>query len=319
MSELPQGWEAALRQALHATAEQHEPGHEGLKRIKARVRHRRPMPLPIAWADVALTKLSLRVPDGFWVAWDKMARELRAASERFLPPARPGSRLYRRLSWLRPAAAMSTAVFIVAAVVYMAVEVPQVIAPAGSVAPSLHTTGPNQRTGANTGPGGRPFTQPGSKPTSYPSASARNANACATPKATPKKTITGAPTSPTSPTSPPASPSPSTSPSTSPTPTPTTSQTAPAGSSPSANPNAATMADIGPIQNYSVTMVTARGSTDRLVTAVPSASPCPTPKPSPTSTVSPTSAKVSPDAAALLALGALGAMLPTSDLPGQID
>src|ERR1700729_3258194 len=102
----------AFRQALRAAADQLEPAADGLQRIHARVSHRRPMPLPIAWVagaltklslrippvaprrrvplpiawvDVALTKLSLRIPDGAWTAWDRAAVQVKGAVARYVP------------------------------------------------------------------------------------------------------------------------------------------------------------------------------------------------------------------------------------------
>ncbi len=134
MSEMMHENEIALRQMLRAAADQVEPA-DGLDRIRERVSHRRPRPLPIAWAQVAWTRLSLRVPDGAWAGGRRAARDLQTACERLLPAAwrsDPDRTSRSRLSWLRPTLAMGTAVFIVAAVVYMAIKVPQVVTPAGN-------------------------------------------------------------------------------------------------------------------------------------------------------------------------------------------
>src|ERR1700729_1217446 len=226
--------EAALRRALHAAAEQVDPGGDGLDRIRDRVRHRRPMPMPIAWVDIALTRLSLRVPDGFWVAWDRMAHEVRSVAQHFLPaPARGRPARSERpwLGWARPVAAMSTAIFIVAAVIYMAVEVPQVISPVAGSSSTLRTSGPHQPKGGNTGPGGQTETQPGSSSRSIfppPTAGTTNSTACARTSPTPPESITSSPAPTSTPTSASSTPTPtptSASPSTSPSPTPTPSGT----------------------------------------------------------------------------------------------
>jgi len=100
--------EAALRYALHAAADQVQPREDGLERIQARLRG--PRLLPVAWLEVAWTRLSLRLPEGFHLrpAADRVRQELRVAWDRFGPQAERGV----RLGWLRPVAAMSVAVFI---------------------------------------------------------------------------------------------------------------------------------------------------------------------------------------------------------------
>lgn len=225
MSEL-RGPEAALRRALLAAAEQVEPGDDGLDRIRARVTHRRPMPLPIAWVDVALTKLALRVPDSFWLVWDRVAHEARMVADHFLPAQLKSDRL--RLGWLRPVAAMSAAAFLVAVVVSMAIEVPQVIAPAGPAA-NHSGTGTGQQPGGTGGPGQPQVKRSNSPGSPGPSAGQPSPSAC--PKPTPEGTITSQPTPQSSSTSQSASPTPSdTSPGTSSTPTPTPTDTSPGGS-----------------------------------------------------------------------------------------
>jgi hypothetical protein len=299
MSELL-GPEAVLRRALHAAAEQVDPGDDGLDRIRARVSHRRPMPFPVAWVDVALTRLSLRVPDGFWVVWDRVASEVRAVTDQFLPARLRSERL--RLGWLRPVAAMSVAVFIVAAVVSMAIEVPQVISPAGSEATQSRNLGTQQQTGGNGGPGGQTQTQQGSNPSGNPASSAGGPNSSVCPsKPTPRHSITSAPASPsTSPTQS-ASPTPSdTSPSTSASPTPTPSDSlsnAPSGSdsSPSTAGAPGTGLAAGSASDANAANNTiATGNNPPRTTRTKSRtspSPCPSAKPSPTSTV-----QVHPDA-----------------------
>jgi len=315
------GPEAALRRALHAAAEQVEPGDDGLEKIRARVSHRRPMPLPVAWVDIALTRLALRVPDGFWTIWDRMAHEVRAVVEHFLPERIRSDRL--RLGWLRPVAAMGTAVFIVAAVVYMAVEVPQVIAPAGSEATQLHNGGSGQHAGGGTGPGGQPYTQPGSKPTSFPGPSlgAPNASACPSRKTSPRGTITSSPPASSSPsptpspttTSPSSSSSPSPSPSDTDSSAPTGSGTSPSGAADPGN-SAADAARGGQTLTRAESLLqAAAGARAQTATTSPSPSPCPSSKPSPTSTV-----KVHPDAAGGLVLWAQGAGLGPADIPAGL-
>lgn len=230
--------EAALRRALHAAAEQVEPGGDGLDQIRQRVRHRRPMPMAIAWVDIALTRLSLGVPDGCWVVWDRIALEARAVARHFWPEqarsARPGRAW---LGWARPLAAMSTVVFIVAAVAYTAVGVSNVMAPAGSSLPSGHNAGGPRATGGKGASGGQPQTQQGaSQPVNsgVPAVGATNSSACTSTKPTPGKTITSAPSPSTSPsTPPPTSPTPTVTPTPTSTPTPTPTPSSTDSSSPS--------------------------------------------------------------------------------------
>ena len=130
--------------------------------------------MAIAWVDIALTRLSLGVPDGFWVVWDRMALEARAVARHFWPeqgrPARPGRAW---LGWARPLAAMSAAVFIVAVVAYAAVGVSQVFVPAGSSQPAGHNGGGQPATGGKGGQGGQPQTWPAGQPGDRPRADSR--------------------------------------------------------------------------------------------------------------------------------------------------
>ena len=306
MSELL-GPEAALRRALRAAAEQVDPGDDGLDRIRARVSHRRPMPLPIAWVDIALTRLSLRVPDGFWVVWDRVASEVRAVSEHFIPDRLRSERL--RLGWLRPVAAMSVVAFIVAAVVSMAIEVPQVISPAGSEATQQGNLG-SQQTGGNGSPGGQPQTQ-GSNPSGNPAPSlgGPSSSACP-PKPAPRHSITGSPTPSSSP-SQSASPSPSdTSPSTSASPTPTPSDSlssAPSGlgTSPSIGGAAGDGLAAGTAGDADIALATGNNAPLATTSTRPSPSPCPSSKASPTSKV-----QVRPNAASAVPWAPSAALTP---------
>jgi hypothetical protein len=309
MSELWPDHEA-FRQALHTAADQLEPAADGLQRIKARVSHRRPMPLPIAWVDVALTRLSLRIPDGVWTAWDRVEVQLKGALARYLPASARALSGRLRLGWMRPVAAMSVVAFIVAAVVYMAIDVPQALYPTGIVSSTGHGhKGPGNPTGAAPGQSlttGGSKTSPGQNPTS----GATDHTTCATknPTITPHpstKTSTSSPSQSTSP-----SPSSSTSTSTSPTPTPSdssTGSTAPSGtgdspqlgpdgdSGPSDSPSSGTTS-----QRAAITASRVLGTSAKPIHHKKTSKPAATPSPScsgkagssPTSTVS-----VNPDAA----------------------
>jgi hypothetical protein len=300
--------EAALRRALHAAAEQVEPGGDGLDKIRQRVRHRRPMPMAIAWVDIALTRLSLGVPDGFWVVWDRIALEVRAVARHFWPeqgrPARSGREW---LGWARPLAAMSAAVFIVAAVIYTTVGVTQVFVPAGSSQPSGHNTGGQPAGGSQGGAGGQPQTHSGQTQPSNsggPTVGATNSSACTPTKPTPGKSITSAPTSPTSsPTSTPTStptPTVTPTPSTTPTPTPTPSSTdssSPSGSDTSSAAGSLVPADPSPgttgsqadnaikTTTHKTAKLAAGHTAARTQVAGSSPTPCPSSKPTPSGTV----------------------------------
>lgn len=329
--------EAALRRALHAAAEQVDPGGDGLDRIRERVRHRRPMPLPIAWVDIALTRLSLRVPDGFWAAWDRVAHEARSVAQHLLPaPARDHAARSGRtwLGWARPLAAMSTGIFIVAAVVYMAVEVPQVISPIGSSLPSRQNTGQHQPGGGDTGPGGQADTKAVPSQSIFPAPTATNSTTCAKTKPAPPKTITVPPspspstTPPTSPTPTPTSPSPSTS--ASPTPTPSDTDTSPAAGS-GTSPSAGSLAPADPgsgttgnqansasntTEHNASKLQTAGNARARTETANPSPTPCPSRTPSTPSTPS---IRVSPVGAGQLTLWTGGAALTPAEERARIS
>jgi hypothetical protein len=226
MSHAMDDHEMVLRNVLRAAAEQLEPAVDGLERIKAQLGP--PLPVPLAWVCAMWTRLCLRAPDGLWTVTDRIAREFRVASERFMPAAgsRGSGRRHDRLSWLRPAAAMSIVVFIVTAVVYMAIEVPQVISPGSfntNQAPGGHPSSQGSGNGSRntqTEPGVGPFGSKGSGK----SGGAHPPACSATPRATKLPTIT-----------PSASPSASTSPSqtSSPTPTPTSASPTPTSPSPS--------------------------------------------------------------------------------------
>jgi hypothetical protein len=332
MSELLHGDHEAFRRALHAAAEQVEPAGDGLDRIQARVSHRRPMPWPLAWVDVALTRLSLRIPDGVWSVWDKVALQLQTALDRFLPaPARAMSgRL--RLGWVRPVAAMSVAVFIVAAVVSMAIEVPQYVSPQAATGPQSSGDGGSARTGGSSGAPGQSQANSGSRSSSggpNQTSGAPNHTSCTT---TPP-TINPAPSTTSPSSSSPTSPSPSspTSPSPSSSPTPSTSDTgstAPSGvgdspetgsgdTAPSVAPDSDTARDQSAVKSADATShAKPIHSTTRKSAASDASTPCSSPKkkPKPTSSV-----KVSPDAAgSVLFLWAGSAGLAAAEVSARI-
>jgi hypothetical protein len=274
MSEMMHENEIVLRQMLRAAADQVEPA-DGLDRIRERVSHRRPRPLPMAWAQVAWTRLSLRVPDGLWAGGRKATRNLQTACERLLPAAwrsDPDRTSRSRLSWLRPTLAMGTAVFIVAAVVYMAIKVPQVVTPAGNGSRSVANGAPGH---ANSGTApGQSLTHGGSTPTGNQqhTTGGKNASTCS-PSKSPVPVFSKQPPSPPASSTPPTiTPSPTSTPTPSgaPTPTPTDSDsTSPAssGTSPTDGQSApSTDPGAGRTSQKLAASITA---------AHPSATPCP--------------------------------------------
>lgn len=333
MSESLHGDHEAFRRALHAAAEQVEPASDGLDRIQARVRHRRPMPWPLAWVDVALTRLSLRIPDGVWSLWDKVAVQVQAALDRFLPaPARAISgRL--RLGWVRPVAAMSVAVFIVAAVVSMAIEVPQYVSPQAATGPQPPAGSVGARTGGASGGPGQSQANSGSRSSasgSNQTSGAPNHPSCTTkpPTITPGPSSTAPSGSPTSPTSPPPTSPTSPSPSSSPTPSSSdTDSTAPTGAgnspetgdgdtAPSVAPDSEEVRDQPAVK--SVDTATSLAQSSHSTTSRSAATASSTPCPSKTKAKPKSSVKVSPDAAGVLFLWAGSAGLAPAEVSARI-
>ena len=206
------GLENVLRNALRLAADSVEPAADGLDRIRAKISTRQPV--SSGWA----TSTPAGVLGSLWRWLEPAIIWLRymagAVVERFRPdPDRPG-----RLGWLRPAAALATGIFVVAAASWLITALPAVITPAndsggfnggpgggGSSAPSAsHSNGVQSTTGASLGSGG-----PGT--------------------ATPTRTC--------GPSSPAPSSSPTTSPTTSPSPSPSPSQSSSPSPSPSPSPS----------------------------------------------------------------------------------
>jgi hypothetical protein len=154
-------FDESLRNALHAAVDHLDPAPDGLQRISARLT--RPHPVGVAWAMAAWTALSLRTPDSARSALAVLASAFRRVSERFAGTQHAhGRESYGRLGWLRPAAAVGTAVFVVAAGAYVALVAPRAISPQGSASYSAGTTTGGKAGHTATGPGGT-GTQPGHK------------------------------------------------------------------------------------------------------------------------------------------------------------
>jgi hypothetical protein len=324
--------EAVLRRILHAAAEQVEPSADGLERIQARLTN--PRPVPVAWICAIGTWLSLRIPPGLRPAIDRLAHEIRLATEHFMPapskrPHGRGSQL--RLGWLRPFAAMGTAVFIVAAVVYISIDVTQVIAPAGSDTGAQHTR-PGGAGGASSG-AGQSFSH-GSGPVTSPGPSGglfKTTPACATPGPA-KSTILPPPAS-TGPTKG-ASPTPSLTATPTPTATATPTPTATATSSPT-NPGSGTGSSPSPASDVtadrqagtSQPSSSAPATTTGVVAATASRDKAASPAESPCASAKPhkkkeTSQTVSPDgtsAAGLMAAPELTGTQSPAEVKGRLS
>jgi hypothetical protein len=333
MSRALNNHEAALRRALHAAADQIEPSEDGLERIQARLHH--PRPFPVAWAEALRVQLSLRMPEALASAAAYAAHELRVISERFMPdPGDGGAARSGRLQlgWLRPLAAMGTAVFIVAAVVYMAIKVPQVISPTGNAASAVHTgRGASPRTGQTHGSsqtlGNGKSGTPG--PSHHPSGSP-NTQSCSPASYLP--TLNPSPTgTPPVLTTPPQSPSPSSSPTTtaSPTPTPTPTPTDSSSTTPSGAGSTPTSGSVGTPAPSDMSQSPAGRAGDSQArqalakdtglvhTVAETSTPCTSPSPK-TSKKSASHKVISPAAAGQLVLQAGGATLAPAEVRSRL-
>ena len=206
--------EGVLRNALRLAADSIEPGADGLERIRAKISARQQAQLP-RWRTlgpiVVLWSLLQRLEPA--VIWVRYAAGV--VADRFRPESeRPGRMGW--FGWLRPAAAVATGVFVVAAASWAIAALPQVIAPAknsSQIGPGGGGGGGRDAASSKTGN----------------SASQRAVNHSPTRLPSPTRSCTTTPASP--------SPSPSHSPSTSPSASPTTTSTS---GSPSSSPTPST-------------------------------------------------------------------------------
>src|SRR5580700_2417995 len=194
-------YEEALRRALHAAADSIEPSADGLQRIRERIS--RPMlsfESASAWyTDVAARLRSRAQP---------LAAGLRAVTDLFRPSAAGHAR--SRYGWVRPLAAMSVAIFVVAAGGFALTVIPQSAAPSGadSASGSSHL-GSGVRGGTPGTPGGSGLDSGASSDSAAGSTSKPSAAASSCSRLGPSRTSS---TSPSTSTSPSGSTSPSTSP-----------------------------------------------------------------------------------------------------------
>lgn len=134
--------EATLRRALQSAAASIEPAADGLERIQARLR--RPRPIVVGWLEAAWTDFFLRARAALQTAGPLLADGMRSAWERFGPASEAGRG--RPLRWLRPLAALSLAIFVVAAGTYVGLN-SSALFPAGTslnsgkVSPGASSTG----------------------------------------------------------------------------------------------------------------------------------------------------------------------------------
>src|SRR5215471_15465822 len=120
--------EGMLRNALRLAADSIEPGADGLDRIRAKISARQRAQLP-RWRTlppiVVLWSLLRRLEPA--IIWVRYAAGV--VADRFRPESeRPGGAGW--IGWLRPAAAVATGAFVVAAASWAIAALPQVIAPA---------------------------------------------------------------------------------------------------------------------------------------------------------------------------------------------
>lgn len=246
-------YEDVLRRALHAAADLVEPSGDGLERIRARLTT--PQPAVVAWVMAGYSD-ALR-PALSWIhplmEWLRTA--LSPVIERFKPAATDAAHPQRRYAWLRPAAAMGTAVFVVAMGAFALTYLPQVISSSGALVQTIPGGGSGGSVGsAGVNGQGNPIPNGPSASGILPPSMFGTSKQTPTCKPT-KPAPAGSTTSPspsTTPTIPPStvSPSPTTTPTTPSTtppttppvsPSPTTTDSSPAGAT--SSPDAAAPAD----------------------------------------------------------------------------
>ncbi|HKD88778.1 MAG TPA: hypothetical protein VKB62_09630 [Streptosporangiaceae bacterium] len=265
--------EAALRRALLSAAEYIEPAPGGLERIQGRLG--RPRPPLVARLEAAWTVVQMRAPDVIEAIRRRAAKVLRLVWERFGPDSAPRQGP-RWLNWLRPLVAMSVAVFVIGAGVYIGLASPEgSIVPTDGVPVGTPGSGGSQPGGPGHGGQGAPAGN-GSLPGDLTAPSQSGSPSCS-PSLTPYNPghvssgapiVSGSPTpNPSGSTTPPPSPTPSTSTSSDP-----SNSTAPSGAAPGAgltsgNPGAnagtGTGASNGGVSGSLRTHHTARHSTSQ--------------------------------------------------------
>jgi hypothetical protein len=241
-------YDEVLRRALRSAADLVEPSADGLERIRARLTT--PRPAPFAWvlvwyAEAVSPVLGYLQP---FLAW--LQATLSPVIERFKPERPDAAHPQRRYAWLRPAAAMGTAVFVVAMGAFALTALPQVISQSGAfILPII--SGGSGGNGASASPFGQGSPLTGGAPSTGATTGFQTGQTQQTPGC--PRVKRGHPVPSTSPSTGTSSPSPSASPTTSPsptgtaTPTPTsTDTTTPSTTSSSPNPAGAVPSPDGP-------------------------------------------------------------------------
>jgi hypothetical protein len=245
------GLEQALRKALRLAVEAVDPGADGLDKIRAKIAARH---VP-AGAAGGSPRWRFLTPAG-----RRLRYAFGAVAERFRPePGRAGW-----IGWLRPAAAVTTGAFVMAAAGWAVAALPRALGPA-SVERTYHPTPHHRHAPTVTYPGGTYGTGPGQSPSPAASCVSPTGSVSASPSVSP--TV-----------SPSTSPSGSASPSDSQTSSPTVTQSAIAAPQPASSVLLPALAPPSPAPS---------GQT----------SPAPAPSPSGSATASPgPSASASPPA-----------------------
>ena len=213
-------YDEVLRRALRSAADQVEPSADGLERIRARLTT--PRPAPLAWLMVWYAE-AVRPALGYLQPFlAGLQATLSPVIERFKPERPDAAHPQRRYAWLRPAAAMGTAVFVVAMGAFALTALPQVISQSGAFILPIISGG----SGGN-GPSASPFGHGSRLTGGGPSTGFTTGNQTGQAQQTPgcPRVKRSHPVPSTSPSTGTSSPSPSSSPSSSPSPTGTATPT----------------------------------------------------------------------------------------------
>jgi hypothetical protein len=299
MNTLDSDYDDVLRRALHAAAESVDPSADGLERIRARLSS--PAPLSLASLTTWYSDVAMRISTWTQPAIGAAVSAFWSAIDRFRPEgARPGHSR-PRFGWLRPVAAMGTAIFVVAAGAFAVMTLPQAISSSGSFLqqmPWSQTSGSTGNPGTSTLQGGgtemptgqgSPGIPGGALPSTSP-ASSKCASVGGSPSGSKSPKPSKAPTTPPPvSSSPPSSSPPATTPTPTPDPTPSDSSTPDPGSTGTPTPSttdndATTSAATGAAVLEKVKIAAAVGPSTRVPIMLPSKSspiksPCPSSTP----------------------------------------
>lgn len=239
-----------LRQALQEAADSVEPDAGGLDQIWAKARARRDR-RPVRYGLAAAVQHA-----GLgWPSWPGPRAWPTAASRWIAQGLWPDAGQPGRLGWLRPAAALATALLVATGTAWAVTTLPQVLTstagnsqnyvPGGSGGPqspavssptpgvSQAGQGPGSQAGASGTPSPSPTCSSGNVNLYSPSPSlSPSPSTTPSPSPTPSSTGTGSSSATASPSPGPTSPSPSAATTPTPTPTPTVTATPPASASP---------------------------------------------------------------------------------------